>query len=527
MEYTLLIVEDEPLVRQTLSDAGEWARRGFRLVASAGSAAEAMALAGRHRPDVILADICMPGMSGLDMAAHMQEHGVSCAFVILSGHNRFEYAQQAVRLGVFDYLTKPVDETKFDDTFHRLKKRLDVDRSGRPEGVPAGDALEVFQGIFLVSLLTQRLSPLYMDTLMAELGLGTPKPAYRLAAIRLMQSGRESDGLPEDAPSFWTGRGHMATAHQGLLVVFWGLVEDSAEEALGRALVDFESFVRGRPGFADATLRAGVSARFARLAESRASYRQALTALAYHFYAPGPPHAFEKLPVSFAEAAPFAQPAQAQQAVVEAALALDERAAIAALQALFEPVTAFRPRDVEGVFALCNGLQSQLLARISQHGLDGSAYLADMPPLSGASSLRELSALAERRLQTLIRALSTHMRAQSNRVVWDACEYVKRHIEERLTVGDVADAIHVSPGYLSRAFRKATGDTVNNYISLQKTQCAQQFLRGTRLSVQEIAYKLGFPEYRYFCTLFKKVTGVTPLSYRHSILTDSKGRTEI
>jgi two-component system response regulator YesN len=91
-------------------------------------------------------------------------------------------------------------------------------------------------------------------------------------------------------------------------------------------------------------------------------------------------------------------------------------------------------------------------------------------------------------------------------------------LSEWLSVGDVAAAVHVNPDYLSRTFKKATGENLNNRINAQKVERAKQYLCSSRLSVQEIAFKLGFSEYRYFCAVFKKVSGTTPLAYRRALL---------
>jgi two-component system response regulator YesN len=125
----IMLVEDEAVVREGYRKLFDWNRHGYTIVSEAGDGLSAVSLASEYRPDVILMDINIPIMSGLDAIAAIQKQLPSAVFVIISGYNEFNYAQQAIRLGVSDYLLKPV---KFEELSAVMQKtRLEILRHGR------------------------------------------------------------------------------------------------------------------------------------------------------------------------------------------------------------------------------------------------------------------------------------------------------------------------------------------------------------------------------------------------------------
>ena len=105
---TVLIVEDELRIREGLSHLIQRLDMGFKVADQAENGHEGLLMAQNLEPDVIITDIEMPKLNGLEMIERIQDLGISCTFVILSGYANFEYAQQGLRLGVKDYLLKPV-----------------------------------------------------------------------------------------------------------------------------------------------------------------------------------------------------------------------------------------------------------------------------------------------------------------------------------------------------------------------------------------------------------------------------------
>jgi two-component system, response regulator YesN len=123
--YRLLIVDDEPWTLIGISKSFKWRERGFEVVGKMTNPVEASEFIINEKPDVVFTDIRMPVMSGLDLMKNARLNNVDTEFIIISGFGEFYYAQEALRLGAFDYLLKPADLEECDKLLKRLKLRLD------------------------------------------------------------------------------------------------------------------------------------------------------------------------------------------------------------------------------------------------------------------------------------------------------------------------------------------------------------------------------------------------------------------
>lgn len=121
--YKVILVEDEPIIREGLRTTTPWADYGCQVVGEASDAVEAEMLILQLKPDIVITDIYMPGVSGLQLIERVKG-SVTCEFIIISGYDEFEYAQKAVYLGVKGYLLKPIDDNELKDVIQRAVESL-------------------------------------------------------------------------------------------------------------------------------------------------------------------------------------------------------------------------------------------------------------------------------------------------------------------------------------------------------------------------------------------------------------------
>ena len=122
--FQVLIVDDEPAVLEGLAYTMPWEELEVEQVHQASSAAEALKLLNRHHVDIVITDIRMPGMSGLELIQEIRRSwsGVRC--IILSGHGEFEYAREAIRMETTDYLLKPIEADELTETVRSVQDKL-------------------------------------------------------------------------------------------------------------------------------------------------------------------------------------------------------------------------------------------------------------------------------------------------------------------------------------------------------------------------------------------------------------------
>ncbi len=129
---SVLIVDDEKLIRDGMKKLLNWQEHGFQIIGEAGNGKEALRVIEHSVPDIVLTDLRMPAMDGLALAASLAQQKPAVQVVIITGYDEFEYAKQAVRSGVFDYLLKPVSRQELLSTMLRLKEKLSRSHVGYP-----------------------------------------------------------------------------------------------------------------------------------------------------------------------------------------------------------------------------------------------------------------------------------------------------------------------------------------------------------------------------------------------------------
>ena len=127
----VLIIDDEPYVREGLKHIIDWQENGFEICGEASDGDEGYSKILELKPDIILIDIQMPGKLGLDIIKEAKENGVNSKFIIVSGYSNFDYAKKAIKYGVKDYLLKPIDEEELLEIALKLKREIEEENEGK------------------------------------------------------------------------------------------------------------------------------------------------------------------------------------------------------------------------------------------------------------------------------------------------------------------------------------------------------------------------------------------------------------
>ena len=125
--YTMIVADDERWIRERITSSIDWAKAGVRIAGEAADGEEALALAVEIKPDIIITDIRMPGLSGLDFIKQLQKAGTRAKIIIISGYSDFNYAQKAIKLGVADYILKPVENTELVNIVKKCVRRIEAE----------------------------------------------------------------------------------------------------------------------------------------------------------------------------------------------------------------------------------------------------------------------------------------------------------------------------------------------------------------------------------------------------------------
>ena len=151
--YTMLVVDDEYYLRLGFKSLLDWDALGIRIVGEAADGEEGLRLALREKPDLIVADIRMPYMNGLELMEKLRENHIESVVIVLSGFSEFEYAQKAIENGAFAYLLKPIDQDAFLDTVKRALVHIKTEKSSKQYYELLKSELSSMKEVFLKNLL--------------------------------------------------------------------------------------------------------------------------------------------------------------------------------------------------------------------------------------------------------------------------------------------------------------------------------------------------------------------------------------
>lgn len=524
--YTVVVADDEDELRQAVCTMIPWEDLGFRLVGDASNGLDALELVEKLEPDLLLTDIRMPFISGIELARQVREIRPAMHIAFLSGYDDFEYAKQAIQYNIISYMLKPLTMDGLAAELRGIHEKIDRQFEAFQQQLNAAAAL-TGRDEFLVPLVLDshaELPPhdteflLRSDACRCGLLRGADDhPLYVVMTASLYDEKGNNCTLPTFVRVIEALAGkylrHAVFCAPGKVVaVLMGNASDFEEylHILADEILQTATRVLGRKG------SVGVSRRTERLSELHAAYQEA------------------------AEAASFA-PAEEGGVQYITDVRRGTPAAAEAMTACLEEVkTAFRAGDRD---AVCSGLTRMCSQQPGESGgpwLDAVAVqlMAEVYRLLEAGAGPEAITELDRRgllpdlsfryrstgelrqaLQDLclgaMDQLSTQQKKGGSLLCQKALDAIDEHyMDEDLSLVSLSAMLDVSPNHLSACIKKYAGETFINILIGKRMTAAKELLMTTPLKIQQIAARCGYTDQHYFSYCFKKYCGTSPNALR-------------
>ena len=500
MSLKVVIVEDNPTTVLSLVKTIDWDVMKCEVAGTAGDGESGGVMIRQLKPDIVLTDIRMPVKSGLDMIADVREDVPDCRFVIITGYDEFQYASQAIKLGVFDYLLKPIDN---EEVMRTVRRAAAVTRRQMENDVALEQAENLKMRAQLLTLLTndsQRGQGVH--ELLA--GAGLQFHTYYIMALQQTEERYFSQAVLNRVEAVLARR-RMRTVTlllYDLAVIFVPRGDDGKgwhEEATELAYDRFDELVN--------PVRIGVSG----LGQSSHAIRQAYL--------------------------------QARRALWEAALRKGNRACVFYEDQGDGPVgqehIADTQRQIDELIAraeLTDGFAAEAARALAeQSGRQYSnlrammfLYTTGLRRRFGLSADEELDAVmsgiwfvsTEEDVRLCLKELNEAFlrrmdMPKQSLLTRNALQYINLHAIEGIQLNDVADKLCVSANYLSALIRKETGVTFHEHMLEARMNVARSMLADPRILVEEVARAVGYGNYISFYNAFKRIEHMTPTEYRN------------
>jgi len=505
----LLIADDEVQIREGLSESIDWASLGITRVLTAENGLDALELCRAEKPEILITDVRMPGMDGLDLSRRASQLYAPLRVIVLSGYSEFRYAQEALKLGAADYLLKPIDIGELE------KKVLQCCEAVRRET----DESNMRTAYTELARRTKRRTlvgqggPLPTQTareLRAELGLAADGACF-LAIVSADDTAEAQLPLICD---------YVASALQpleraGVRIFF--------EETRGPVLVGPGQLMTRTTDLLrqwQQTLNAGIKGQFGAsvslalsgtddLARAGGLYRQAQRALCSRFSRGGASffswQETQGVP-EFARQLPLARE-ELERDVTK----LQAELAEACLRELFQRYRGCGVTSAEPLAASCMELRSLLIGILRGRGVSDELPVDRLPDYVTAEGYETWA----RQLCTdVIRRLRLLSGKGCSREIMRAADYIQKNFQSDISLEDAADCVQKSRNYFSSLFKREMGMSFVDYVNHLRVQEACRLLDTTSELTYEVATRVGFSSYKYFSAVFKREVGCSPSCYR-------------
>ncbi len=519
--YRVLLVDDEEDIREGISRKMDWLGLGFSLVGEAANGQDALELAESLRPDVILTDIKMPFMDGLELCRLLTDRLPAARFVVFSGFDAFEYAKQAIQMNVVEYILKPINADELSAVLRRLKDQLDRERAERRNvellRSRYTENLPVLRELFYANLLDGHIEPGTERERAARLDIDLQGEEWAVGLAYIGSDRRDAlstlsiQNLLEET---LTADRCKLSLYNDWVAVIVSLTESFTIYDLIRVLDRVCTLAASYLGL---TLTVGVGAPCKELSGMARSAAEARTALEYRsMVGRGQVIYIGDLEPDGGQVLTFEE---ADERTLTAAVRLgSEQEVRDAAAALAGKIREANPSAGQyNLFLMELVTHLMKMTRRSGVGVEevfgtGFSLPIQKSELPRLEELEDWCAERYLRLRTLIRRRQTDSAGQT---VETAKEYIRQHYAESdLSVEKLCAYLHLSSTYFSTLFKRETGTSFTAYVTTVRMEAAAEAIRGTEEKTYLIAQRCGYEDPNYFSYVFKRHFGVTPTKYR-------------
>lgn len=541
MMLKVMIIDDELYFREALKVSIPWNDLGFDVCAEAKNGKDALEKALKLNPDIMLVDINMPIMDGLEFVRNVNEKGINSKIIILTGHNEFNYAKQAVQLGVNNYLLKPVDDDELIESLLETKKIIEKEKSLKVEvgrlRQQVKESLPLLRDKLLNELIQGSIIRRKDETMkrMEYLNINMFSEHYQVVAIELEYE--ESHGWNDEDKQLWKFAvsniaGEVLTeqyvfdiCHDAedriCIIIGTNEAEDGSDinPLLYSRLELIRNAVQKHLGF---TISIGAGNVKNDLFDIHASYKEAIVALK------------NKLTVGKNKVISYST---VSDSVIKRNLFTGEHRSLlllnlrtadeAEVQKLVKQM--FIDMHCENVhheilLVVCIELVAVCLEYIVEVGLS----LKDILPNNRLSIIEELQSKGSiDEMEAWILEIYRHTmeltkRSKSSKVS-KLIDEVKNYISENyqndsLSIDEIASKLFVNYAHLCFIFKRDTGVTINEYLTELRIKKSKELFDNGSTLVLDVASKVGYADANYFGKCFKKFYGLAPSKYIESKL---------
>lgn len=535
--FKVFLVEDENVVREGIRKNILWEKCGFIYTGDASDGELALPLIRKIQPDLIITDIKMPFMDGLALIELVRKELPRTKIVIISGHDDFSYAQQAIQMGVDQYLLKPIIKEKLVEILIELHTKM-KDEQRQQEYIESfqqeSQEYENFsRRRFFEQIVTGGLSVSTISEIAKTMNIEINAQFYNIVLFSLSSSeydGSAPESYTEDLASVQDNVTKFIIGHPRFILFRWNITTYAVlvkglQNDIERNTLDCIENIKSRCAAAghDVGWHIAYGTPVSRLSAIPTCFAEASRILSYRYLCP------EEHILS--EASMLAlrgkKPSQTNEGNKEIDLEHirkflstgSEKEIDNFIDRLFQNVG----EEFASLPMFCKYFTMTIYFAATKY-LDSIGYRMDslwsqkFQPYDNASTPEEAKQYARQVIKQVIKLRDCESTKQQNNLLKQAIDFINENYSDvSISLNKVAKEVNISPNYLSAIFSQEVGQTLIEYLTSKRIDEAKLMLRQTDDRLREIAFAIGYKDPHYFSFVFKKVSGCTPSEYRRGM----------
>ena len=527
--YKIMLADDEGIVIDSLEFI---IRKEFGdecVVEYAKTGRSVIELAEKFRPDIAIMDIQMPGINGIEAMKEIRKSNSSVLFIVMSAYDKFDYAKEAIKLGVIEYITKPMERTKLISVLKKGMEMVDREREKRSNDLMVKEKLEtvapIIESGLIYDILLQENFAEDIDNYKSILGLNATH-AYMISIV--CGDGQVGSHMTNAVGSSVRMQQHYQEVRECVKEYFDCIVGTVMSNKLA-VLVPYEKdrmdyneridlierareLVRHMRRKTNISFRIGIG-RVGELREMAESYNEALNALTI---TTGSVAHADDLPIRCDYEDDY--PIHLEKRLFDEVEKGEVNHARATAGSFFDWMADNNPDSLMEIRLKI--LEFALWAEHIAYEKGGMTYSFHsrqdyLPTLMETEDLNILKKWFQEKITDASRNSLGKREEKSNSIIEMSKEYIKNNFNKDISLDEVSRVANISPYYFSKIFKEGTGENFIEYLTGIRMEKAKELLNTTEYSMKEICSMCGYSDPNYFSRSFKKNVGVTPTEYKN------------
>lgn len=502
--FQLLIVDDEIMIRQGLTKLIEKNAGNWEVAGEARNGLEAMAMLEQLNPHLVITDIRMPNMDGIELARTIHERAGDTAVIMLTGYRDFEYAQAALRYGVLDILLKPCPPAEvvrvLDDAYRRIaEKAHETEKKIAEERLSDQHTLRsVMLRLPYDPSRTDRIRSRYLHKELWLMKVRTYFPEgkmYGYNDMGLLQFAVSN--IMEELMEEFNLRGSLLQVTYDIFALF---IDGDAPSTAFTA--ELQSTVSRLLGISMQIQCAGRAERLGQLPDFIDQLSGANDGVMGT--------------VTDRQAVDSGKIRSIQNDIMSKIMLGQADKVKQQIEAHLASVRALSVEELKSE-ALTLALSLHEIMKKEFAAGDDAHLGKQLERLQNSAAASEALRWMEEQMALFLAEFHRWMNSHNQNIIEKAISYIEDHYMNDCDLKEVADYVHLSANYFSNMFKKETGESFVNYVMKIRIDRAKVLISNTEMKVFEIAQRVGYDDPNYFTTVFRQLTGMSPKQYRKQV----------